>query len=178
MIEETQRKTEDWTMKNVFTNLYREREKIVSNVMRKRDNLIQSEAEESSTVRQYTEKVQVIELLSKGIDEPMMVINKINTIFSDENTEGICLSTIHKSKGLEADRVFIIHPELMPSKFARSWERTQESNLMYVAYTRAKSVLGFVCDFNAWADHESKENTEDPAHWKASIKVLSVTNCP
>ena len=29
---------------------------------------------------------------------------------------------------------------------------------MYVAYTRAKSVLGFVSDFDAYSDHESKEN--------------------
>lgn len=152
MIEETKQSD----MQLVFNCLYKEREKIVNNVMRK-ENLLQSEAEESNTVRLYTEKIEVIELLAKGIAEPMIVINKINSIFSDENAEGICLSTIHKSKGLEADRVFIIHSELMPSKYARKdWERKQESNLIYVAYTRAKSVLGFVTDFDAYSD---KSNT-------------------
>ena len=29
---------------------------------------------------------------------------------------------------------------------------------MYVAYTRAKSVLGFVTDFDAYENYESKEN--------------------
>ena len=29
---------------------------------------------------------------------------------------------------------------------------------MYVAYTRAKSVLGFVTDFDAYEDHESQQN--------------------
>lgn len=156
MIEETKQSD----MQLVFGCLYKEREKIVNNVMRK-ENLLQSEAEESSTVRLYTEKIEVIELLAKGIAEPMLVINKINGIFSDENTEGICLSTIHKSKGLEADRVFIIHPELMPSKYARkSWEMKQESNLMYVAYTRAKSTLGFVTDFDAYKGQETTKQID------------------
>lgn len=156
MISETQRKTEQWNMENVFSRLYKEKDKIVASIMRK-EKLTQKEAEESSTVALYNDKIQVIELLSAGVTEPSMVIAKIDSIFSDDNNEGICLSTIHKSKGLEADRVFIIHAELMPSKFARKdWEKQQEQNLMYVAYTRAKSMLGFVNDFNAWADHESQ----------------------
>jgi DNA helicase-2/ATP-dependent DNA helicase PcrA len=156
MVEDTQRKTEQWTMENVFSRLYKEKEKIVASIMRK-ENLTQAEAEESSTVALYNDKIQVVELLSSGIIEPQLVIEKIKSIFSDDNNEGICLSTIHKSKGLEADRVFIIHAELMPSKFARKdWEKQQERNLMYVAYTRAKSTLGFVTDFNAWKDHESQ----------------------
>lgn len=157
MIEETQRKTEQWTMENVFSRLYREKDKMVASIMRK-EKLTQSEAEESSTVALYMDKIQVIELLSSGITEPSMVIQKINSIFSDDNNEGICLSTIHKSKGLEADRVFIIHQELMPSKYARKdWEKQQEQNLIYVAYTRAKSVLGFITDFDAYKDHESQQ---------------------
>jgi ATP-dependent exoDNAse (exonuclease V) beta subunit len=59
--------------------------------------------------------------------------------------EGISLSTIHKAKGLEANNVFIICPSLMPSKSAKQeWEITQEKNLIYVAYTRAKNKLAFV----------------------------------
>ena len=47
----------------------------------------------------------------------------------------------------------------MPSKHAKKdWEKLQEKNLMYVAYTRAKSVLGFVTDFDAYSNHESQEN--------------------
>lgn len=165
MIEDTQTKSGVWDMDIVFARLEKERMKVVNSVMRK-ENLTQSEAEESNAVRTYAEKVEVIELLSVGLNEPMSVINKINAIFSD-NAEngGIILSTIHKSKGLEADRVFIIHPELMPSKFARKpWERTQERNLIYVAYTRAKSVLGFVSDFNAY----EKQPTEDKEKVKES----------
>lgn len=157
MIADTERKTEEFNMENTFSRLYAEKNKIVSNLMRK-ERLTKSEAEESSMVSSYQEKIQVIELLAEGITEPQLVMAKLESIFSDDNTEGITLSTIHKSKGLEADRVFIIHSELMPSKFAKQdWEMQQENNLIYVAYTRAKSFLGFVTDFNAWDKHKSQE---------------------
>ena len=106
----------------------------------------------------YTDKINTLEILSNGCLTGDDLINKLKIIFSDD-ADGICLSTIHKSKGLEADRVFIIHSELMPSKHAKKdWEKLQEKNLMYVAYTRAKSVLGFVTDFDAYSNLESQEN--------------------
>lgn len=68
----------------------------------------------------------------------------IGTIFSDES-DGVTLSTIHKAKGLEADNVYIICRScLMSTKTKRDWEKIQEENLVYVAYTRAKHRLGFV----------------------------------
>lgn len=73
---------------------------------------------------------------------------KINAIFTDK-IEGICLSTVHKIKGLEANRVFIVRPDLLPLPNARSWQYVQEKNLEYVAYTRAKLELIFD---NDWTD--------------------------
>ena len=73
------------------------------------------------------------------------MIDRISEVFSDRKKNGIALSTIHKAKGLEADRVFIACKSLMPSKSAKKdWEIRQEYNLMYVAYTRAKNLLGFL----------------------------------
>lgn len=55
------------------------------------------------------------------------------------------LSTIHKAKGLENDRVFFLCPELIPSRFAtQPWQYEQERNLKYVAITRAKRELIYV----------------------------------
>lgn len=68
--------------------------------------------------------------------------NKISLIFTD-NIEGICLSTVHKVKGLEANRVFIIRPDLLPMDVRKPWQVIQEKNLEYVAYTRAKIELIF-----------------------------------
>ena len=71
----------------------------------------------------------------------------IEAIFSDENIDNaVMLSTVHKSKGLEADRVFILLPEKLPLIFPKqlSWQLKQEMNLKYVALTRAKKELIFV----------------------------------
>lgn len=55
------------------------------------------------------------------------------------------LSTIHKSKGREADVVYILNENLIPSPFASSPEELkQEENLRYVARTRAKKELYYL----------------------------------
>lgn len=83
------------------------------------------------------------------------LIEKINNIFTD-SISGIVLSTIHKSKGLEAERVFIIRPDLIPYPFTtKSWQYLQEKNLEYVAITRAKKDL--IYDYN-WTDEEEDDN--------------------
>lgn len=157
MVESTKRKSEAFSIENVFARIYREKAKLVKNIMAK-ENLNESEALEKPTVVTMTDKIMCLEVLSSGCDTGDDLIKKLEQIFSD-NSDGICLSTIHKSKGLEADRVFIIHSDLMPSKHAKKdWEKEQERNLMYVAYTRAKSVLGFITDFDAYSDVESREN--------------------
>lgn len=58
---------------------------------------------------------------------------------------GPVLTTIHGAKGLEAQRIIVLMPELMPSKYAFSDEELQqEYNLMYVAATRAIDELYYV----------------------------------
>ena len=70
-----------------------------------------------------------------------------NDIFSDEGKSGIQLSTIHRAKGLESDRVFVICPSLIPSKLAKmDWEIEEEKHLAYVMATRPKNSLNFVSE--------------------------------
>jgi hypothetical protein len=157
MIESCRKKTEEFSCENVFARIYAEKDKLVRNVMRK-EKCTEQEAEENTLVISFVDKISTLETLSRGCLTGDDLIAKLKMIFSDDS-EGIRLSTIHKSKGLEADRVFIIHEDLMPSKHAKKdWEKLQERNLMYVAYTRAKSVLGFVTDFDAYSEHESQQN--------------------
>lgn len=78
--------------------------------------------------------------------------DKVKLIFSDE-LHGIVLSTIHKSKGLEADRVFIARPDKMPLPTKKAWQHAQEMNLKYVAITRAKFELVFD---NEWNDDDQE----------------------
>lgn len=59
-----------------------------------------------------------------------------------QNPHGTKLMSCHKAKGLEAERVFILNPQLMPHpKATQPWEMQQEENLKYVAITRAKQDL-------------------------------------
>lgn len=79
-----------------------------------------------------------------GSDSVADIKEKINRIFSDD-TVGIVLSTGHKAKGLEADNVYVIHPEMFPFKRARTLEqKAQEINLAYVTDTRAKVSHNYV----------------------------------
>ena len=85
-----------------------------------------------------------METLSDNLKTVNELIDKIKIIFNDVG-EGVCLSTIHKAKGLEADNVFILAKSLMPSIYARQeWEVISEENLEYVAITRAKKTLQYI----------------------------------
>jgi hypothetical protein len=145
--------TEEVEMSKVFNKLYHNLDLLEKRIMRSK-KCTSEDAKASSEYANALERIQVIEALCGGSEgvSAEVVISKLEALFSDKS-EGIILSTIHKSKGLEADRVFIIHPEKMPSKYARQeWELVQEENLRYVAYTRAKHYLGFVVDFDAYAN--------------------------
>lgn len=66
----------------------------------------------------------------------------LTRLFEDDTTGRLTLSTIHKAKGREWPTVAILHPELMPSLWAEQpWEQQQETNLRYVAITRARERL-------------------------------------
>jgi superfamily I DNA/RNA helicase len=60
----------------------------------------------------------------------------------------VTLSSIHKSKGLEFSRTFILGmAQFQPSKYAtQDWMKVQEDNLAYVAITRAKDALIHITD--------------------------------
>lgn len=96
------------------------------------------------------DKVHTLLFLARISDSIPDLKYKIKTIFTDE-IHGIVLSTVHKIKGLEANRVFIVRPDLLPMQNTKSWQYIQEKNLEYVAYTRAKLELIF--DRN-WNDDE------------------------
>lgn len=58
--------------------------------------------------------------------------------------DAIKISTIHRSKGLEENRVFILEYNKLPVPRVRQWEIEQERNLHYVAVTRSKQEL-YLC---------------------------------
>lgn len=91
----------------------------------------------------------------------MAILEKIKEYIS-ATTDAIKLSTIHRAKGLENDRVFIVNYDELPffKLEQKSWERTQELNLKYVALTRTRAEL-FLVQANKQAVVESEGSLFD-----------------
>jgi DNA helicase-2/ATP-dependent DNA helicase PcrA len=100
------------------------------------------------------DKVEVLKFMSKQVNDINELRDKIKSVFT-ENVSGIILSTIHKAKGLEAERVFIIRPDQLPMRVAKAWMAEQEKNLIYVAMTRAKNEL--IYDYE-WTNEEDEDD--------------------
>jgi DNA-binding transcriptional ArsR family regulator len=84
----------------------------------------------------------------------------IDSLFSDESSP-ITLSTCHRAKGLEGDRIFIINPRDLPMVWRNQedWQLEQEHNLLYVALTRSRSEL-YVVGHASWLEAEPKPEPE------------------
>jgi superfamily I DNA/RNA helicase len=90
------------------------------------------------------DKRDCINILAAGLDTVDELVKSIEDIFSDSK-QGVTLATVHKAKGLEAPRVFILNPDSMPSRWAtQDWQLEQERNLQYVAVTRALETLVYL----------------------------------
>ena len=81
----------------------------------------------------------------------------VDEIFTkDASDKVISLSTVHRAKGLESPRVFLLEPHKMPLVFLDrssgqyNHASSQEVNLQYVAVTRAKEAFYFVGE--PWPD--------------------------
>lgn len=78
------------------------------------------------------------------------LVQEIEKMFGNtpegQQPEVLTLSTVHKSKGREWHRVFILgRSKYMPSPYAKlAWQMEQEMNLEYVAVTRALKELVMV----------------------------------
>jgi len=89
---------------------------------------------------------------------------RIASLFRDRG-KSVTFSTVHKAKGKEAKRVFILHPHLMPLAFARSKEdRLGEQCVQFVAVTRSSRDLTFV---------EADNTPPGPAWWRLGVGASS-----
>lgn len=97
------------------------------------------------------DRVRMVENISKSAQTFGGVKDILEKAFFDNQklnpSKYVRLSTIHKAKGLEADNVYLLCPKLIPSKLAETaWQKQEEENLRYVAYTRAKKHLNIVSE--------------------------------
>ena len=131
----------DGVFVRLYDGLFTERNKLMQT-----RGLDYEDATLSAHIMEKYDALNAMLIMAEKCKNKQELINHIKNIFK-ENSSGVCLSTIHKAKGLEADNVYILCHSSMPSKLAvKDWEKLQEQNLIYVAYTRAKNKLGFISE--------------------------------
>ena len=148
----------DGLFPRLYDDMISERNKLVDGGMDMIDAI------NTQSVQSRYDTISSLTTIAAGCNNVTELINRINRIYSRSNT-GICLSTIHKAKGLEANNVHIICRSVMPQKYAKTKsEIQQERNLIYVAITRAKHKLCYVSEKEfppvRVLDNDSDELTE------------------
>jgi len=132
--------------KNMYLKINLEIGKIINKQVLR--GLTHEQALESNPVINLTERRECYEALRDDSKTPNEMVANISKIFSESQKGGIQLSSVHKAKGLEADRVYIVEDDMLHGTRAKNeFQATQEANLRYVAYTRAKKSLNLVTDW-------------------------------
>jgi DNA helicase II / ATP-dependent DNA helicase PcrA len=98
------------------------------------------------------DKAACLRALCEDCDEIDEVLARAEVLFSErpeDDVNEILLSSTHRAKGLEADRVWVLRDTYC------AWPGAEEENLLYVAITRSKQELIYVLK-----DPEEKESEE------------------
>lgn len=110
---------------------------------RKRDN--------EKLQQEILDKAEVVEYLAADADAMADIFKRIDklSMTTEEDSgkapyDGIVLSSVHKAKGLEWDRVFLLESTFFRSKKATAAVLQEQDNIRYVAITRAKTHLFLV----------------------------------
>ena len=95
---------------------------------------------------EVSDRIDTVLALITGVTTIAALKEKITNLFEDSTGNpkpAVVLSTVHKSKGREWNRVFILgYSQYMPSGWAKKdWELEQETNIIYVAVTRSMNEL-------------------------------------
>ena len=102
-------------------------------------------AGKDTQIESLVDKCDCIVAMCDGMANLSELRSRITSIFDDESKTGIIGSSVHRAKGDESFRVWIVKPELMPHPMAtQEWQQEQEQNIKYVALTRSKRELVFV----------------------------------
>lgn len=101
-----------------------------------------SEEAKETRLQFVADQVEVVLALCEGAATVSELEARVEELFSDDKSRGAVLcGTVHKMKGLEAERTFLLEGTFRPGV-------GEESRLRYVAITRAKSRLCWVSGFD------------------------------
>jgi len=87
------------------------------------------------------DKADTLRVLCEGVQGARELEARLDTLFADSGGAAVICSSVHKAKGLEAQKVFVLFPTLYPKapdgvKITAARVR-EEQNIHYVAITRA-----------------------------------------
>jgi superfamily I DNA/RNA helicase len=108
--------------------------KLTAKMTRKNEDTI------SKKIEAVNDQAATLQVLAEDAITPYEVIERISSLFTDNGLGSagfITCSSVHKAKGLEANRVYVLADTL------RTYNQ-EELNIQYVAITRAKKVLVMV----------------------------------
>jgi superfamily I DNA/RNA helicase len=108
----------------------------------KRTLKIKKESVKEAKIDVINDQADMLAALADGCVNVAEILNRVNTLFGDSEEGGapqnaIVCSSVHRAKGLEADRVFVLEETIRDND-------DEECNIAYVAYTRAKKHLTLV----------------------------------
>jgi DNA helicase-2/ATP-dependent DNA helicase PcrA len=107
-----------------------------------RDREVAKLLKANKSVDAVCDKCDCIFALAEGVFTVADLLARIERIFTDtEEGRVVLLSSTHRAKGLEWNRVYLLEATYRPGS-----EDIQEDNLLYVAITRAKQELVMVQD--------------------------------
>lgn len=135
-------------------------EDFISTLTSWKNNQVEKLTRKNLSIDKVVDMYETLIVFADEFEDIDTIRSTAETIFSDEDAERkktgakITLGTIHKAKGGEVDtknnNLFIIKSfkgkPILPLSFpqSRDWEKTQENNLVYVAYTRGKNKMYLV----------------------------------
>ena len=85
------------------------------------------------------DKVDTILSLTEGVGTVSEMSARMDKLFADDGPPRVICSTVHRAKGLESDRVWMLADTFRPLGVS-----VEEDNVRYVAVTRAMRSLRLV----------------------------------
>lgn len=95
-------------------------------------------AGDDEQVEVLLDRMQTLEALTEGCTHVTEVLGRLRLLFSDDEGPGLVFSSVHRAKGLEWKRVFLLVQTFRPDR------NEEEENIWYVAVTRAMQTLVLV----------------------------------
>jgi superfamily I DNA/RNA helicase len=95
------------------------------------------------------DKADTLVVVAEGTSGPKELQARLQALFADEGSAAsVVCSSVHKAKGLEARRVFVLRPTLYPrprkGQVQTPLQVREEQNIEYVAVTRSQAELVWV----------------------------------